>query len=223
MNPAESPHPAAGDAREASEGFGGEGLLAGVLVGGASRRMGRPKHLLPHPAGGTFLEYAVRLAQGVAGETVILGACAGAPAALAGLARLEDAVAGAGPLAGLCSLLAEARQRWALLLACDMPRLEASTLRALLDALRCFPDPAAIEAVAFVEQEGPRLRPHPCCALYRGTIHARALEVLRTGSGRMGELLERVSLLALAPSRAQIAQLANVNTPAEYAWIASKR
>ncbi len=198
-----------------------DGLLAGVLVGGASRRMGRPKHLLAHPAGGTFLEYAVGLTRVVTPRTVILGAGAELPPALAGLPRLADTVAGAGPLAGLCSLLAEARRGWALLLACDMPRLEVATLRALLDAVRGCPNPDSVEAVAFVETRGGRRRYHACCALYRATLGTCAQDVLHAAGGRMGALLERTRLLALTPSPAQITQLENVNTPEDYARIGS--
>ena len=47
-----------------------------LLSGGASRRMGRDKALLPHPEGGTWLERSLRLASGCG---LPLSLCSGHP------------------------------------------------------------------------------------------------------------------------------------------------
>lgn len=124
-------------------------LIAGILVGGASRRMGRPKALLPHPSGGTFVEHVAAVAARAASEVVLLGRPPWPlPDALRGLRLLPDVeiAAGAGPLAGLGSLLRHAPQGWTLLLSCDLPHLEMGAIAALTAAIR-----DDVDAVAFFE------------------------------------------------------------------------
>ena len=58
-------------------------LLGGVLIGGASSRMGRPKHLLEHD-GTTFAERAVAALRPHVGDVVLLGS-GEVPSSLAGL------------------------------------------------------------------------------------------------------------------------------------------
>lgn len=125
-------------------------LIAGILVGGASRRMGRPKALLPHPSGGTFVEHVAAVAARAANEVVLLGRPLWPlPDALRGLRLLPDLeiAAAAGPLAGLGSLLRYAPRGWTLLLSCDLPHLQAEAIAALTAAIR-----NDVDAVAFLEQ-----------------------------------------------------------------------
>lgn len=110
-----------------------EDLLVGVLVGGASSRMGgQPKGLLPVPGGRErIVPRLLRLTQEAlpGAERVLLGRHA-AYLEL-GVPVLEDAMPGAGPLAGLVSLLRAAQsgqKGHVLLLAGDLPRLSADLL-----------------------------------------------------------------------------------------------
>ena len=101
-----------------------------ILAGGASSRLGRDKALLAQ--GG--VSQLVRLAR--------LGADHGLPILVCGRTApqdwsepattfLPDPVAGEGPLRGLATALERAEE--VLLLACDLPRLEASGMRWLLE------------------------------------------------------------------------------------------
>ncbi len=92
--------------------------IAGILVGGDSRRMRQPKALLMSPQGRTMVEHVVDAARGVADEIVLLGDSPSLPCSLEDLTILPDAKPKAGPLAGLCSLLQHARDHWSVLLAC---------------------------------------------------------------------------------------------------------
>ncbi len=122
------------------------GLLAGVLVGGASRRMGgEPKGLLLGADGVPILERTVNLAREVSGEVVLVGR-ADAYAAF-GVPAIADANA-EGPLAGLVALLEHARDRNVIALACDMPYVT----RAMIERLATFAPEAA--AVAARETDG---------------------------------------------------------------------
>ena len=70
--------------------------VAGVLIGGRSLRMGRPKALLPHAEGGTMVEHAVRVARRVAVEVFLLGMLA---------PRVGENAAMAGMLAGFLTMI----------------------------------------------------------------------------------------------------------------------
>ncbi len=105
---------------------------AGILIGGGSTRMGRPKHLIG-PAGLTWLERTVAVMQPHVDALVLLGA-GDVPASLADLPRLPDVAdtdAG-GPIRGMRAAL-----RWAplagwIFAACDQPRLGGAAIAWLL-------------------------------------------------------------------------------------------
>jgi molybdopterin-guanine dinucleotide biosynthesis protein B len=105
-------------------------LYAGVLIGGQSCRMGRPKHLLP--AGGkTWIENTVQTLSPRVQRVVLLGA-GSLPPALHSLTRLPDVVGKTGPLAGMLAAM-----RWQpdvawLFVACDLPWLAAEAVDWLL-------------------------------------------------------------------------------------------
>ena len=101
-----------------------------VLIGGASRRMGRPKHLL-ESAGRTWIERAVAAMSRVSCRVAVVGA-GELPDALAGVTRLPDVPDAEGPMAGILAAM-----RWApwatwLVAACDLPNLSAEALEWLL-------------------------------------------------------------------------------------------
>ena len=187
--------------------------LAGVLVGGTSTRMGRPKALLAMPDGLTLVEHVAGVVQGLGPaveETVILGRFDALPSSLSHLRILPDAAVDAGPLAGLVSLLDQAAGRWAMLLSCDMPLVDAPVLRRLLAEAH-----AEVDAVAFLRSGRPRTY-HACCALYHPRVISTAEQQLKEGKRSLQRLLANVRTTALIPSARENRQLINVNTPAEH-------
>ena len=107
-------------------------VYAGILMGGESRRMGTPKHLLRLPDGQTWLERLAATIPANIPQVVLLGKGA-VPASLAHLPRLPDAPDRQGPLAGMLAAM-----RWHpgaswLFLSCDMPQLTAGCLQWVLD------------------------------------------------------------------------------------------
>jgi molybdopterin-guanine dinucleotide biosynthesis protein A len=129
--------------------------LAGVFVGGASRRMrGAPKGLLRGPDGVTLVERWRGLLVEIGVDVVLVGQ--GAAYAGLGIEALADEPAGIGPLGGLVALLQRAGDRPALAFACDMPFVS----RALVARLLAAPDDAAIVAP---RRDG---RWEPLCARY---------------------------------------------------------
>ncbi len=104
-------------------------LYGCVLIGGRSRRMGEAKHLLRDDDGRTWLERTLATLQEVVGKSVIAGAGQLPPTLPETTVRLADVDGVDGPLAGILAAL-----RWApaaswLVVACDLPRLEAEALR----------------------------------------------------------------------------------------------
>ncbi|MGQ0720230.1 MAG: molybdenum cofactor guanylyltransferase [Candidatus Eiseniibacteriota bacterium] len=111
-----------------------ERLPAGILIGGASRRMGRPKHLL-ELGGHSFLERAVDALSPRAGEIVLLGS-GEVPEALSELRRLADAPGLAGPLAGILAAMRWRPDAAWIIAACDQPLISAAAVDWLLGERR---------------------------------------------------------------------------------------
>lgn len=105
-------------------------VYAGILFGGKSSRMGRPKHLL-EINGQTWLEQSVNCVRGAVEKVVLLGA-GRIPDALWELPVLPDVDDKQGPLRGMLAAM-----RWApfatwLFLPCDTPRISSEAIRWLL-------------------------------------------------------------------------------------------
>jgi len=160
-------------------------LVLGVLAGGRGLRMGgRDKSRMSAPDTGEALAARiVRLASGLGMECAMIG---GVP--LAGVPHLRDEPEGIGPIGGLCALLAHARERSALALACDLPHVTQALLGRLAsekaDApVLCPRDPATGKwQPLFARYDSPRVLPVFRAAIDNGTRSMqtvfRALEVV---------------------------------------------
>lgn len=141
------------------------GAVAGlVLAGGRSSRMGRDKALLRlhGPSGPDMLARAYGLLAGLL-PTCWVSCRREQPRA--GYDCLFDAQADAGPAAGVLAGLRAARARGfaaVLVLSCDMPFMDAPTLRELLAARQAAP--ARTLATLFVAAESGR--PEALAAVY---------------------------------------------------------
>ena len=105
-----------------------EQTLGVVLVGGASRRMGRDKASIEFN-GSTLLERSVAVLKEVFTSVVI----SGGDDPPAGVRVLPDLVPGLGPLGGLDTAYRAAAGRDVFLLAVDMPFVDASTIRRIAE------------------------------------------------------------------------------------------
>jgi molybdopterin-guanine dinucleotide biosynthesis protein A len=104
-------------------------LTAVILAGGQSRRMGADKALLRLPSGGpTLLERIVAAARAVTDDVVVVTEDAGRLPPMP-VRTAPDAIAGAGPLAGLVAGFEAARRPDILALACDLPYLSVLLLQ----------------------------------------------------------------------------------------------
>lgn len=184
---------------------------AGILVGGASRRMGRPKHELL-VGGERMLDRTVaRLV--AAGPPILLGGAGAAGAVSVGgqaepWPRLPDTPGVRGPLAGILAAL-----RWApvaswTIASCDLPRLRAEAVAWLL-AERRPGRWAVMPRVGGVAQ--------PLFAIYEPQA-LRMLESIAVGDGQGPSQLEGFAHVASPEPPAELANCwRGVNTPEELA------
>ena len=102
----------------------------GILLGGASRRMGAPKHAITLNGESTLLDRMMTIADTLS-DTVVL---CGDGVATQACTQVEDRPGSTGPLAGIEALLQHVRQGRCLILPCDMPDLDPTDLRRLAAA-----------------------------------------------------------------------------------------
>lgn len=178
-------------------------VVAGLFVGGASRRMsGRPKGLIRAPGGRTIIERMLDLLSACRIDDVVLVGAAGEYVVL-GLPAIDDAPSGIGPLGGLVSLLRLATHGYALALACDMPFVSAALVQSLLDA-----PPAPVVA--------PRVNGlwEPLCARYEAVrvLPLAELRVLRRDHALQG-LLATAGAVELPLANERRRELRDWDTP----------
>ena len=187
--------------------------LGVVFCGGASRRMGRDKALL-ELAGETLLARAARVLADVT-PRVCLASGSEVRYPELGLECLVDAQPGAGPLAGLVTVLERIEREgldFACVLACDMPRASPAVFRELLARAR-----AEDAEVALVRTQAGL---EPLCGVYRVRCLAAVRAALARGARRMDSFHGDVRLVTL-DERALGGDCArnlsiNLNTPEEY-------
>jgi molybdenum cofactor guanylyltransferase len=180
-----------------------------VLAGGESRRMGRPKALLP-VGETTLVEW---LAARLAPEFAHLLVAAREPGQLpAGLRPhlVRDLHVGAGPLAGVEAALAAAPHDVIVAVACDMPAVTADLARRLAGTLIEAGEPGVLDAAV------PRLggRPEPACAAYRRSAAGPIAAALGGGHRRAADALAELRVRWLDDE--DPALFANLNTPEDY-------
>jgi molybdopterin-guanine dinucleotide biosynthesis protein A len=178
-----------------------------VLAGGRSTRMGRDKAALEY-SGRSQLERAFALLDPlVARAFVSVRADQGADPLRARFAQIVDAAPGLeGPAAGILSALRAHPQAAWLVLACDLPFLDAGTLQHLI-ARR---DPTRV-ATAF--RSSRDALPEPLCAIYEPSALAALEQFVASGRNCPRKFLIQSDALLLDQPSAEA--LANVNTPTE--------
>ena len=182
-------------------------LQAVVLSGGASRRMGRDKALLPHAAGGTWLEHITGLLNSLDLPVLVLTIHRSHEQLLQtshGVSVQRDATPGAGPLQAIAPVFPADQQQALLVAPVDMPELQADGLRQLISSWQQQPSAAA------VAHDGERLQ--PLLGIYPGGSKQRQsmLETLAAGQNSWMAWLDQIDYrtVSLPPG-----QLRNCNRP----------
>lgn len=187
-------------------------LLALLLAGGESRRMGSDKAAI-EIGGQTMLARTAGLAAAVTdGVWVSVRGVEGSDALRRQWPLIEDAPEGQGPLAGILAALRHRDDADWLVLACDLPRLDSATLTALSATAAGHPDAPAIAMRS--ERDGT---PEPLCAIWRPAMRAR-IEAQLAEDRRCAR---RCLLDAAVPLVDAVTQgaLANMNAPEDLAAV----
>jgi molybdopterin-guanine dinucleotide biosynthesis protein A len=157
-------------------------LTAFVLAGGKSSRMGTDKAFLLLE-GQTLVERALELARSVTEDVRIVGArdkfAAFAPV-------VEDKYAERGPLGGIHAAVSSTSSDFNLMLAVDLPFLQARFLHYLADEAR------AANAVVTVPKAAGGLQ--PLCAVYRREFGPVAEQALSAGRNKIDTLFAQVAV-----------------------------
>jgi molybdopterin-guanine dinucleotide biosynthesis protein A len=183
-------------------------LFGLVLAGGRSTRMQRDKAVLEYSPGVTQLEAAMQLLEGrVERAFVSVREDQTGDAERAKYPRIFDRGDVEGPIAGIsAALTAHADAAW-LVLACDLPFLDAHTLDFLIDSR----DPARVATAFRSSHDG---LPEPLCAIYE----PRALDGVRAhiAAGRSCPRKFLIDTDTRLLDQPDPRTLDNVNTVAEY-------
>ncbi len=183
--------------------------LVGVLVGGASSRMGgAPKGLIALQSGETILERTLRIAREAGLDTILVGDLDAydAIAKAVVVPRIPDASDVKGPLAGLKALLEHARQRDVIAIACDMPLISVALLQRLADE--------ALDAHVLAPRSIETNKWEPLCARYRSPNVLHALhEAIASGEQSFQQLLRRLNVTELVLSEEERSATIDWDTP----------
>ncbi|MEJ0000551.1 MAG: molybdenum cofactor guanylyltransferase, partial [Verrucomicrobiota bacterium] len=184
-------------------------LSAVLLAGGQSRRMGRDKALLPLPGGEALWQRQLGVLEALRPKTIFWSG-APRPGLPAEIVPVTDAVPSAGPLAGVSACLDALTTDLLVVLAIDLPRMDAAYLKSL--AKRCSP----VRGV--VPQRGEFFE--PLAAVYPRVVADLAADRLRQGRYAMQDFVRealRRELVDIVPVSAKDeGKFANVNTPEDF-------
>ena len=180
-----------------------------ILAGGASTRIGSPKHALSLPDGSTMIE-AVATALGAVCERLVV---VGEADALPDLAHIVDLRSAQGPLGGIEALLASDIDTQYLVCPCDLPFATSELFSALLR-------PTQATATVLRLDGSEQIEPLPA------RISAEALDatkrLLDEGRRAVFQLMEAMNVEEIPAPNAWSKLLTNVNTPQEYAALAQR-
>ena len=186
---------------------------AAVLIGGESRRMGRDKADLLWD-GFTLVEHVCRRVAPLVEEVLLVVRPQRRPwaedIAPEGARVVTDRAGVRGPLAGIAAALAEAQHQRVLVVACDMPFLQADLLGALLD------DVSADVIVPHTERGY-----EPLLAVYDKTCQPVIERILADGPSRVPAFFPEVGVARWSEEKLrefdpQLRSLVNINRPEDF-------
>ena len=184
-------------------------VAAYVLAGGKSSRMGSDKAFL-EMKGRTLLARALDLVRGITPDVHIVG-----PQEKFELfgPTLEDTYRDRGPLGGIHAALSHSTKDLNLVLAVDLPQVEAGFLQYLVAKARTD------DAVVTLPRAGGGWQ--PLCAVYRPSFLEYADRALQGGHNKIDVLFSDISLCIVDESDLNAGGFSatmfhNLNTPAEF-------
>lgn len=177
-----------------------------ILAGGRSRRMGKDKATLSYYDGKTQLEVVCELLKSVDVMPYVSfrDDQTNVPECAHGVVR--DAFGEAGPLGAIASAQQQFPDSGWLVVACDLPLLDAATLNALIS--HRSPDWAVVSFSS--EHDG---RPEPLCAIWESASAQAVLEAVKNKKLCARHLLEDAELAVRCLDPVVSGALDNANSP----------
>lgn len=175
-----------------------------LLAGGASSRMGTDKGYLTI-GGESLLHHVGRELEAATGNITIVappGRYQDCP-----WPQIADLRPGLGPLAGIEAALAVTQSEWNLIVAVDMPGLQASFLRRIVDTALGSPG-----ADCVIPLSGGF--PEPLCAAYRKRCLAPVQAALDSGVRKVTDAFKGLQVVHFLIDNQR--SVANVNTPEDW-------
>ena len=171
-----------------------------VLAGGRSSRMGTDKAVIALD-GAPLIERAIAVARTACESVSIVGD----PAKYGSLGCpvVPDEFDGAGPLAGIEAALRTSAADWNLILACDMPSLDADVPASLFGAIGEHGD-----CVLPRHADG---KLEPLCAVYHRRCHGQIRAALDSGVRKVASALDGLAIRYVTVTRDD--SFTNLNTP----------
>jgi len=159
---------------------------------------------------GSILERQLSLLHGITSHILIVGS-GRSEVQSDGIRMVADRIPGSGALGGLYTALIEAPTEQVLVIACDMPFLNAPFLTYLVER------GSDVDAAVPCDARGL----HPLCASYARRVGDHLYHRITAGSLRVGDALmdlavRKVGPDELAPFDPDGRLLCNVNTPDDY-------
>ena len=189
-------------------------MSAAILAGGRATRLGGADKASLRIGGRRIIDRQLEAIAALTPRIGDLRIVANDPARYAdlGVRVVPDVVAGAGPLGGLYTALADARHARVLVLACDLPFVTAALLERLEIESRTGQE---VDAVVPRSRRGLE----PLCAVYRSACAAAARACIDRGELRMTAWLASLRVRELDPGGPEDegTLFENVNTPHDYA------
>jgi molybdenum cofactor guanylyltransferase len=172
--------------------------------------MGRNKALLPYH-GSTLAQSIAEIVRTVVGEVSLVGK----PHrdGLLGYSVVPDTYPGEGPLGGILTVLQHSTADWNLVVACDMPELNAGFLRRLMDAAEASDCDALVPI-------GPSGRMEPLCAAYHRNSRQGLYQSFVGGVRKIATALREVRVTTWRVPE-ELSCFQNVNTPED--WVPYER
>ena len=176
-----------------------QGVLGAVLVGGSSRRMGRPKALIRVDGSAMVDRMGAVLRAAGCSRVVAVG-----PTDLAGqLEHVEDLYPGDGPLGGvLAAMSVSGSIPLVCVVACDLMWLDVDSVASLILVARADADADVVAAYSD--------RLEPLCAVWR--VARKPVLQAQFDSGERA-VHRAIGALLLRTCELPVAALRNVNTP----------
>ncbi|MEA3238444.1 MAG: molybdenum cofactor guanylyltransferase [Candidatus Bipolaricaulota bacterium] len=177
-----------------------------ILAGGESKRMGRPKHQLSKPRGGTVLDHLGSGLSRLFNETLIVGR--NLLSAESSFRVVEDVYLARSPLVGIYSGIVAAKTELSFVIACDMPFVRSSLVEHILSQSR---DVDACVPIVNGYYE-------PLCAAYRRSAIPAIAEAIERGMFKVTAPYKNLNLRTIPEEELrrfdeELVSFTNLNVP----------